>query len=264
MTESPVRRWLRGRGIGKVRRLAAGVRRRWSSAVGVLLYHRVQDVAADPQLLSVTPAHFSEHLEILRRYYTPISLQQLIRALREHESLPDRSVAVTFDDGYADNCLVAKPLLTKAGVPATVFVTAGSVGARTEFWWDELERIFLEPEQTRTGWNVLCDHDPGPRHEMYRAACQRFKAADAATRDAMMSELRASSGVEAPARDAYRAMTCAETVRLVDDGLIDVGAHTMPHAALAQLDAAAQRAEIFGSKSRLEEILGRPVATFAY
>ena len=54
-------------------------------------------------------------------------------------------MALTFDDGYADNLINAKPLLERYGIPATVFVASGYVGAKDPFWWDRLQHVFLEP-----------------------------------------------------------------------------------------------------------------------
>ena len=61
--------------------------------------------------------------------------------------LPRRTVIITFDDGYADNFHTALPLLQEADCPATVFVTAGKIGAERDFWWDELERVILVPDK---------------------------------------------------------------------------------------------------------------------
>lgn len=55
-------------------------------------YHRVVRLPADPYLLAVTPEHFSEHLEVLRRDYHPLRLDELIEALRANR-LPRRAKA---------------------------------------------------------------------------------------------------------------------------------------------------------------------------
>ena len=112
----------------------------------ILLYHRVADLPSDPQLMAVTPRHFAEHLEVIRQSCRPLRLHDL------GEALPDRSVVVTFDDGYADNLHHAKPLLAAHDVPATVFVTSGYVGSDREFWWDDLERILLETPSLPRRW----------------------------------------------------------------------------------------------------------------
>ena len=121
---------------------------RWATAslrrrVVILMYHRVFESSADPWELCVSPGHFAEHLEVLNGNYQVMSLNELVRALRDAQ-LPKRGVVLTFDDGYADNLWNSKPLLEKYEVPATVFVTIGSLDSPNEFWWDDLERVLLQ------------------------------------------------------------------------------------------------------------------------
>jgi len=125
----------------------------------VLLYHRIADLVSDPQCLAVSPAHFADHLDVILEHGVPMTLPALLQAARA-QTLPRGAVAITFDDGYADNLLTAAPMLARAGVPATVFVstgpfmrprpardnsaTSGEQGAE-EFWWDAVERVLLGP-----------------------------------------------------------------------------------------------------------------------
>ena len=122
----------------------------------ILLYHRVAVVPSDPQLLCVTPKHFAEHLDVLQKCMNPMPLRQLVPAVRNRK-IPHRRVIVTFDDGYADNMYIAKPLLERYEIPATVFVASGYLGQTREFWWDELERLLLQagtlPETLRLNLN---------------------------------------------------------------------------------------------------------------
>src|SRR5439155_1180311 len=76
----------------------------------VLLYHRIAHATSDPQLLCVKPEHFAQHVEVVAESYQPVRLRDLVAALRAGE-LPSRAVAITFDDGYADNLAAAKPVL---------------------------------------------------------------------------------------------------------------------------------------------------------
>ena len=107
----------------------------------ILVYHRVSGPDADPWRIATTPAHFDEHMAALARLASPVPLARLAAGT----DLPDRPVAVTFDDGYADNLHQALPVLERHAVPATVFVTTGYVGAGGEFWADEVERLLLRP-----------------------------------------------------------------------------------------------------------------------
>jgi hypothetical protein len=88
------------RGIEGLRRTARRARGRSEKKVLILLYHRVARVRSDPWSLAVAPRHFAGQLELLRQCATPIRLQQLFQA--SFDDLLERSVVVTFDDGYAD------------------------------------------------------------------------------------------------------------------------------------------------------------------
>src|SRR5437773_7329055 len=130
--------------IGRARQAAHRLTDRFAPKSIILLYHRVADVRPDPWSLCVTPQHFAEHLEVLRQQSRPMHLQQLVSRLRDG-NLPRHAVAITFDDGYADNLLQAKPALERYDIPATVFVATGNIEQAHEFWWDELERLLLQP-----------------------------------------------------------------------------------------------------------------------
>jgi len=65
-------------------------------------------------------------------------------------------------------------------------------------------------------------------------------------------------------RRTHRTLTPQEVIGLADGGLVEIGSHTVTHPVLSALPLIAQRAEMDGSKACLEEILGRPVASFAY
>ncbi len=120
---------MRVRGLGRVRRSALWLRNRLAPGTLILRYHRVTDLPCDPYEQAVTPSHFAEHLEVLRKECCPLPLQDLLQAVQQGR-VPRRAVAVTLDDGYADNLHNAKPLLERYAIPATVFVATGNLGTR--------------------------------------------------------------------------------------------------------------------------------------
>jgi peptidoglycan/xylan/chitin deacetylase (PgdA/CDA1 family) len=97
--------------------------------VPVLLYHSVsEDPRPDQAALAVRPAAMRAHLDALRRAgAVGISVDDLVGALRDGTPLPDRAVAITFDDGVADQ-LGAAATFAEAGFPAIVYVATGFVG----------------------------------------------------------------------------------------------------------------------------------------
>ena len=62
----------------------------------------------------------------LKRRFSVLPLADGVERLYDG-TLPASALAVTFDDGYADNLAVAAPLLRKHGVPATLFIATGYV-----------------------------------------------------------------------------------------------------------------------------------------
>ena len=104
------------------------------------MYHRVATAEADPLELCVAPERFRDQLELLGSLGEIVPLETLVRDQRGH----GLKVAVTFDDGYADNALAAAPLLAAEDASATVFVVAGAVGSARAFWWDRLAALIYD------------------------------------------------------------------------------------------------------------------------
>jgi peptidoglycan/xylan/chitin deacetylase (PgdA/CDA1 family) len=236
------------------------IRSIFQSGCAILLYHRVVTLDRDPQLLAVRPEHFNEHLDILRRKANVVSLKQLVRTL--DSGLRPRSVAITFDDGYADNFLHAKPLLKQYEMPATVFVASGFVDSDQEFWWDELDRLLLQSEDSQ--WNVEARQDSEPRHSAYRAMHKTLRGSLSEDRLRTLRELQSRSNCGTTGRPTHRALTSDQLRQLAEKGLIEIGAHTVTHPVLSMLALREQRNEIETGKMQLEEMLGEPIHSFAY
>jgi len=283
-------------GIPDIKRLKRIVRRldhRFYQRGLILLYHRVAEVGSDPWGLCVSPRHFAEHMEVLRKHGSIIPLRQMRKDLADG-NLPRKAVAVTFDDGYVDNLQNAKPLLARYDIPATVFVTTGYLGRDCEFWWDELERLLLQPgtlpeklhlsvngstyqweigeaiyysEETYQRlrcWHIEQQNDPTPRHYLYRTLWQLLYPLRDGERRKVLDDLLAWGDAKRTGRSTQRVLSPEEVVDLAEGGLVEVGAHTVTHASLPTLPLALQEREIQESKNCLEEIIGRPVRSLAY
>lgn len=280
---------------------AAGRRAGAAPGTPILLYHRIAPDSAgrsDPQRLAVTESNFAAHLDFLRREMRPLSLS----AWREAAcggSLPPRAVVLTFDDGYADNLLLAAPLLRRFGVPATVFVATGYCESGRPFWWDAVEMLLLGPGDTPAelrgvadgapefslvaaqagvsgdarpadGWSVLRADDPTPRHAAYRAWCEWLRPLPPARREAAVDALRTWRGQVggeprggAP-QHAARPLTPDEVARLADESRVEIGAHTHWHPVLSALPPDHQAVEIAHSADLVQQWTGRPPSAFSY
>jgi peptidoglycan/xylan/chitin deacetylase (PgdA/CDA1 family) len=95
--------------------------------VPVLMYHSVSEhPPTATRRLSVHPREFDAQLRLLRREgFTAVPFGEYAAALTGGTPLPERTVVLTFDDGYADFHEQALPVLDAHGFTATVFVTTG-------------------------------------------------------------------------------------------------------------------------------------------
>lgn len=107
-----------------------------STAKVILIYHHIAPVkraadscdGMDDPALTITPEQLAGQLRgLLRRGYRFVGLPELVATIGRRGWEPWRQVAVTFDDGYADNHTHALPVLRTFNVPATFFVTTDHI-----------------------------------------------------------------------------------------------------------------------------------------
>lgn len=119
----------------------------------IMLYHQISDVpaAVDPAGLAVTPEDFAWQMAYLHNNgYQCIRLIDAVRAYAAGQSLPPRTFAITFDDGYQDNFENALPVLKAHGFTATIFLVPSRIG-QTSLWYgvDEAQSLPL------MGWDTI-------------------------------------------------------------------------------------------------------------
>jgi peptidoglycan/xylan/chitin deacetylase (PgdA/CDA1 family) len=236
----------------------------------ILLYHRVINLKTDPQLLAVSPEQFYEHMNYLKNNYSIIRLDDLKRAMNSGK-IPKKSIVITFDDGYEDNYLNAKPVLEKLQIPATIFVTTDYIGSTREFWWDDLERIFLlndTPEELSLkimdkeySWEIT---DEKSKMSVYYDMHKLLKPLTAQERYKIVDYLRGWAGVQVQCRPQYSGMSAEQIRDTGKKGVITIGAHTVSHCMLAALTPEQQEREILESKRALEMINNHKVKHFSY
>lgn len=238
----------------------------------ILMYHRVAQPLADPWGLAVSPANFAAQMRALKRVRQPVSLDEMAERLASG-TLGKRMVAVTFDDAYRDVLTNAKPVLEDLGIPATVFVVTGNLGDARGFWWDRLATAVMSgglPERLPpfsflggTEWKAVDQAcELGERDALHLRLWETIRLLPADDRETAVEAV--CSAFTGASDDPAPVMTEAELRELIAGGLIDVGAHTMTHPSLPSLSTEDQRAEIAGSKERLEAIAGQPIPRLAY
>jgi peptidoglycan/xylan/chitin deacetylase (PgdA/CDA1 family) len=255
------------REMGKVGKLASSLRRIAARALGredpvVLMYHRVADPSLDPWDLAVHPTRFAEQMDVLRRVRVPVPLDWLVGEIVAGRK-PRRAVAVTFDDGYLDVLRDGKPVLERFGIPATMFLTTGSLGSPSGFWWDRLATAVLlpatMPDVVRLSFASITSRD---RVALHRELWNRIRVLGPVERDLAVEEVaRVVGPVDLPSAPI---MTRAEVRELAAGGVVTIGAHSVSHPSLPSLSDEAQRYEMEESRRAVEEITAGAVRRFAY
>ena len=98
--------------------------------IPIVTYH---EIGRTPSPIAMAPEAFDQQLrEFARLGYRSLTMRELAEALHADARLPARSVAFTFDDGYASFLEEAWPRLQAYGFTATVFLITRCVGARSE------------------------------------------------------------------------------------------------------------------------------------
>lgn len=117
---------------------------RAAGGVPVFMYHHVNDTTPSSPIalgLTLPTASFEAQLRYLAtKGIATITADELFGALQRGQ-IPQRTVVLTFDDGYADAATVVGPLLARYRARATFFVNAGTIGLRNHVSWRDLRGL---------------------------------------------------------------------------------------------------------------------------
>ena len=242
------------------RRMSPAGRR---ARLSILIFHRVLG-SHDPLLPDVPDAAaFDRILGWISSWFNLLPLDRAV-AMLASDALPERAAAITFDDGYADNCRVALPLLRRHDACATFFIATGYLdGGR--MWNDTVieavrgcQRRDLDLRDIGLGAYPVATIDE--KRAAIDALLRELKYRPSPERLALCGQL--AEVVRAPLPDDLM-LTSRELVHLRDGGM-QIGAHTSTHPILANVADDDARREIAGSRRVLEAILGDRVGLFAY
>lgn len=239
----------------------------------ILLYHCVGYARSDPWSLFVSPRRFAAQMRWLEAHARPMSMEELASALASG-AVPSRAVAVTFDDGYANNLHLALPVLERHRIPATLFVSTGRIGTQREAWYDELEALVLSRGRRAHRWPGVAKRVSAAGRRVlggtsragdeYMRSYNRLLLASEDERRGYLATIRNRSALPVGVRESHRPLTTEELALLAGSSVMTIGAHTVTHPVLSALTPQEQGAEIGESKAWLEDILSVKVDHFAY
>jgi len=258
----------------------------------VLMYHRVADAAVDPWNLAVSPQYFNEQIAQLAKNFTVVPVPELIKNLQQ-KKLAANSVSVTFDDGYADNYLFAKPILERYGCPATFFIPSHYIGQQQPFWWDSLEALLLTAPQLPQLFQITIqdepfyfdleadavltpqlfekhkawrwpDAAPTRRCALYLKIWEQLKPLQLAEITTIVEDIKEWANQKPVFSDVLTPMDSSKLLDLGSNALFTIGLHTATHPALAYHPEELQYAEIAENKKALRPYAPVNAVAFPY
>jgi peptidoglycan/xylan/chitin deacetylase (PgdA/CDA1 family) len=228
----------------------------------ILIFHRVLAVP-DPMMPGEPDVvRFSSQLDLLARHFTVLPLREAVGRMGAG-TLPSRSVCITFDDGYANNCELALPLLRQRGLPATVFVASGYLNGGAMFNDVVLESLRVAPAEIDLSEADLGRYQLGDinsRRDIAGELILKLKYRPPQERARRASALARACGLPNPPN----LMMSDEQVRHLHDNGIEIGAHTVMHPMLTAVSDADVRQELAANREYLERLVGAPIRSFAY
>jgi peptidoglycan/xylan/chitin deacetylase (PgdA/CDA1 family) len=233
----------------------------------ILIFHRIHPTRIDDGMTVSAPV-FERQMSHLARHYSMLSLDDTQAVLTRKAAVPARPVAVTFDDGYASNYTLARPILIRYGITATFFLTVGAIDGEMNLWPEQLRlALWAYPGQSLSldfcgcgTWRLTTDAN---RYACLASIRERLKTLTDAdlqvTLNEILHQLRRS-----PQAPESTPMLTWDQVREMRKARMTFGAHTVSHKILTKIDLSQARWEIEESKRRIEATLGEPVKHFAY
>jgi peptidoglycan/xylan/chitin deacetylase (PgdA/CDA1 family) len=219
----------------------------------ILSYHGIcEDYLAReawmPQYF-VKKSAFESQLSYLQRYAHVLPLTEAIERMKAG-TLPSRAVSLTFDDGYANNLLLAYPLLRQYGMSATIFVSSGYTESGDLFPFLKLRLIHLNARHLPSGMRAAtpADYKSNPMDSVLQSLEPPWAAIKSRLTGDQWSALRPLTASEIKTACVF----------------FDFGAHTHTHCILRNENEKRRRDEIQTSIRKVSEWTGQPVRLFSY
>lgn len=232
--------------------------------LNILIFHRVHDKKRAVFYNSdIDTNNFLWQMKIIKDHFNVLEFNEAIACLISGK-LPQRSLVITFDDGYADNYNIAYPILSSLNIPATFFIASGYLNGG--IMWNDI--IIESINSTSQEYLSLIDTNLG--EYSFNSPSQKYE---------VISTLISKIKYMAPEKRSNIAYSIAEKLNytppknlMMSDNQIHemsangmtIGGHTMTHPILTEVSDKTAYKEISDGKLYLENVINKPVKCFAF
>lgn len=239
----------------------------------ILMYHRILP-KHDPRYASeepgmiVEPETFQQHMQLVKKLFTPIHLSDWVASQQQGLALPKNACAITFDDGWADNYEYAYPIIQTEQVPITLFAVSDMIGTNKAFWPNQISELLQQYPRKQLesiSWlkPYLSAHQ-NPREAASSTINQLKQFSDKQLHN-WLQELPFEQASQQALPYNPGLMDWAQLKTMSQNNLVEIGSHTCNHFRLnATLDESTLNQEIINSKNRLQNELSQTINLFCY
>jgi peptidoglycan/xylan/chitin deacetylase (PgdA/CDA1 family) len=245
--------------------LAAGKNR----CINVMYHGVVQEDSTYFSPRHIEVGQFERQLYYLKRNFRIISLSAAFDHLQNGKPFKEKTITVSFDDGFQNNLTHALPLLEKYAIPTTFFVSSVCTEPMTTRWlWSEViaalkyfypsaviqlgDHRFVRYADTKTGLSIT----------QFLKTCPYNLRDEYITH--LMNEYALEAQIKTISEEVWKLMNRDELIQLSRSSVVEIGSHGRLHYNLGDISSDKAWDELITSKRALEETIGKPVQTIAY
>lgn len=233
----------------------------------ILVYHGIDQKGSRAfNTRFISQLEFDQQVAWMKEHYHLVSLDEYYAGNFAEDRL---TVALTFDDGYANNLHYALPVLEKYQVPAAFFVTGIRDTGKNILWPDFLD---LATPLLKRPLVIDGEHFHKDRHGELTAASSGRKLKHLAKEADYLFILKLLHAFPSSAdprnlpelEDYWRQLTLDELRELASSPLVTIGSHSYLHTSLGNIPIDNAREEMQESKRFLEKTIGKPIKALAF
>lgn len=233
----------------------------------------------EPVRQQLDPQHLDSTLGLLQKHYQFIDFDTAISIIRgTHPPIPN-AMAITLDDGYANNLSHGLPIFKQYNVRPMLYIATGHVEHQHCFWFDRLDYALQQVAENAIAvpfdnglyqFNTYSRESVKQSYAAFRKTCEYYFPDDESMQLTLASmaffiENKTGYALSGLKNDPWsRLATWEELTKAVAQNELDVGSHTVNHVRVSRAPEKEAISELQGSKQKVEEMLNRNCDHFCY
>ena len=184
----------------------------------------------------ISSNQFEMHLLYFKKNFNVVSLTEMFRLYRENSIPKQKTIALTFDDGYINNATVALPLLKRYETPAAFFIVSGSLNNDNYILWPDildLIRRYSGQQKIAIGDYVFENSSGNLFSQELNISAYDYVKKMGSERDGIIEKLKAKYDfakiLGKTKIENYKLMNGEQLKKFAESPLIEIGSHTHSH-----------------------------------